>query len=162
MQNQNNKTTEKTMQRIFRNGIKQSIATNFPPSIEVTSCILTRSASSQISSQKKWPWARQASRQSIMPLQLPLALPWPSHLHVRCYSIDSDDPLNQNIPNTERKIPKMSDTLHFGAPPFYTLVLIYKVWQIRRYDGDFSMKEFIEGSTKAIEVCLTGGIHLFS
>lgn len=138
------------MQRIFRNGIRRSIATQSPLET-VNWCILTRSASSQISVQKKWPWNRQAS-----PSTTTITLP-PSNSPVRYYSIDSDDPLEQQqrIPNSERKIPKMSDKpVNFAAPPFSSLVMLYKAWKIRKYDAEFSMRGFIEGSKKAVEVCL--------
>lgn len=130
------------MQTIIRNGVQQTIAKQFPLK-RVSRCIVTRCASSQINAQK-WPWAQRRT-QSMKPVS--------SYLHFRCYSIDSDDPTEQEIPNVERKIPKMSDTLlHFSAPPFSFLVSNFKAWKIRKYDADFSISEFVEGSKKAVEV----------
>lgn len=135
---------EEKMQKILWNGIKQSIAIQFPPKL-VNSCILTRSASSQISSQK-WLWFRQ-------PPSLSITNPSSSYLHFRCYSIDNDNQPEQQIPNTERKIPKMSDTqIQFSAAPFSFIVLNFKAFKIRKYDADFSINEFVEGSKKAVEV----------
>lgn len=130
------------MQKIFRNGIKRTIATQFSPKL-VNSCMVTRSVSSQISLQN-WPWTRQ-----------PLTPPSPSsYLHYRCYSTDNDDPPEQQIPNTQRKIPKMSDTqIEFAASPFSFIVLNFKAFKIRKYDPEFSINEFVEGSKKAVEVC---------
>lgn len=116
--------------------------------------MLIRSASTQISSQK-WPWARQQQQQQQQPLLSLSVNPSLSHLHSRCYSTDSsDDPPGQQIPNTDRKIPKMSnELLHFGAPPFSFLILNFKAFKIRKYDADFALSEFVEGSKKAVEVC---------
>lgn len=133
------------MQTIFRSVIQQTIAKQFPLRIVNRCIIITRSTSSQISSQK-WPWT-QRTTQSIKPVS--------SYLQIRCYSIDNDDPPEQQIPNTDRKIPKLCDTqIHFSAPPFSFLFLNFKAWKIRRYDADFSLSEFVEGSKKAVEVRL--------
>lgn len=149
---------KRKMLKIFRNGVNRSIGV---PSKIVNSCILIRSASTQISSQK-CPWARQPPSPTP-PSASSTVKPSLSYLQFRCYSIDSDDPPKQQIADTERKIPKMSnEQLHIGAPFFSFLVLNFKALKIRRYDADFSINEFVEGSKKAVEVCLDQLMFLFS
>lgn len=76
-----------------------------------------------------------------------------SCLHSRCYSIQSDDSPPQNPTNAERKLPKLSnEPLLFGAPFFSFLTSNFKAMKIRKYDRDFSIQEFVEGSKKAVEV----------
>lgn len=138
------------MLKIVRNGIKPSIATPFSSKF-ADSCSLTRSVSSQISVQKSWPWPQQtvAAQSTAMPLPLCLR-------HGRWYSSDSggESPDDQQIPDTKRKIPKISnESLLFGALPFSFFILNYKAWQIQKYDSEFSLNEFVEGSKKAVEVC---------
>lgn len=142
------------MLKIYRNGINRSIAAQlFSSSKPVNTCSFIRSASTTQISTQKWPWAQ---RQQQPPSLAPQMKPSLSHLQCRCYSFGrSDGPPEQQVPDSMRKIPKMSnEQIHFSAPPFSFIVLNLKAFKIRKYDADFAINEFVEGSKKAVEVRL--------
>lgn len=87
----------------------------------------------------------------------------PLCLHVRCYSIESDDPPPKDSKKYDRKLPKISDEgLQFGASLFSFLASHFKAFMIRsKYDRDFSLSEFTEGSKKAVEVGFQFNIILY-
>lgn len=133
------------MQKLFWISMRRSIATQISSKI-INRCNSIRSVSSQISSKKSWPWVQQQQTQSIArPLSLYLH-------HGRYCSTDSSDD-KQQIPNEDRKIPRMSDVPpEFGSRPFSFFTLLFRNWKLRQFDSEFAIDEFIEGSKEAIEV----------
>lgn len=79
-----------------------------------------------------------------------------SCLHFQCYSTDANEPPHRSA---QRKIPKMSDDdVQLGGSFLSFFTTNFNVLKIRRYDADFSLDDFLDGSNKAIEVC----IHLYT
>lgn len=143
------------MQTIFRIGIQKAGANRF---LVVTAyrCIATRSAPSQISSPVQWPWARHPSSPQTA---------FRSCSQLRHYSDNKDDgsyPIDQQIPDSQRKIPRMTDAqIHILPPPFSSVFFFFKVRKLQKYEPDFTIDEFIEGTKEAAEVRTKYSYQLF-
>lgn len=65
----------------------------------------------------------------------------------------TEKPPEPNDSNAERKLPKLSDEpLEMGPGFFAIFKCFFKAAQIRKWDSEFSLDDFVTGSKKAVEV----------
>lgn len=79
----------------------------------------------------------------------------PAHNVCRYYSNENDqDSSNDKDSVHKRHLPRISNVrISLAPPPFSFLSRFFTVWQIRsKYDADFELQQFIDGSKKAVEV----------
>lgn len=128
------------MQNLFRNVSKRFVWTKFE--VESVNNLRVRSVStlSKTSTQiniHNTSWV-QRSKRTLSPC-----------LYLRCMYYSTE----QNDTSAERKLPKLSDEPLEMGPGFFSIFkCIFKTTQIRQWDSEFSLDDFVTGSKKAVEV----------